>query len=325
MSELSCFVACAFDKEDIDEIYDRAIEPVIYELNMTPYRVDRIEHNENIDAKIIDLIKNCEVCVADLTYARPSVYFEVGYFQGLNKPVVFTIRKDHFIPKENDVHGNFRVHFDLQMKNIIDWSSTENVKTFTTRLKRRLQLLIKPILKVKNIKEEEKRAEKIFSVMPQSNRLASLSNLIKDKMIQWERTAPTYLEYYRMPLDYISFYKDNKLISIFITASATLEYLKFTHPYRIIEQHKSLSINQCHIIIISLRKIPKSRIDDQYPYLELMDEHTQTYRSSGKHIPRMLKEKKIKSYYHFISGIKSLPSFEQVLNSVMGKINKLNS
>ena len=56
MIELSCFVACAFGKEDVDLIFDRVIGPVLAELGMRVNRVDRIEHNDDIDDKIIELI-----------------------------------------------------------------------------------------------------------------------------------------------------------------------------------------------------------------------------------------------------------------------------
>ena len=328
MDKLSCFVACAFDKKDVDEIYSIAIEQVIIELGMKPYRVDRIEHNEDIDDKIIELIKFCDVCIADLTYARPSVYFEAGFFQGLNKAVVFTARNDHFTAREDDVHGNYRIHFDLQMKNIISWSSTINDKTFATRLKKRLQLVTKPIHRLKDQKEEQKTREKIFNAMPLNERLSSLHKMINIKMVQWEWKEGSYsTKGFFIPKDYLSFSKNNKLISFFVMNAATINNLQFVYSNRIIEQHKSLLFNQCHIIIISLRKMPKSRIDDRYPGLELLDEYTKTYRGSVSNgyirsQPR-IKEKEIESYFHFISDIKSLPSFEQALDSVMGKINNL--
>jgi len=45
-------------------------------MEIKPYRVDIIEHNDDIDNKIIELILKCDICIADLTYSRPSVYYE---------------------------------------------------------------------------------------------------------------------------------------------------------------------------------------------------------------------------------------------------------
>ncbi len=317
MVKLSCFVACAFDKKDIDEIYDKAIEPVVIELGLTPYRVDRIEHNDDIDNKILELIQTCDVCIADLTYARPSVYFEAGYFLGLNKPVVFTVRKDHFKPDGTDVHGIRRIHFDLQMKNIIGWSSTEHVKTFVAQLYSRLRLVTDPIIELKNINVKEAESVKRFNAMPQQKRLVSISNVIKARMDkgQW-KTVDYDTRGYLLPSNYMSYYKTKKIVSVFVTHSATKEYMKFIHSHRIIGQHfrQTLTIHQCHVFIISLRKIPKSRIEDRYPEIELLDEQTNTYHG--------LKEKKIECYYHFISDIQSLPFFERLVDRVMININK---
>jgi nucleoside 2-deoxyribosyltransferase len=84
-------------------------------------RVDRIEHNDDIDDRIIAEIEKADLVITDLTYARPSVYFEAGYAQRAI-PVVYTVRGDHFRARDADPHGNRQVHFDLKMRNIIAWS-----------------------------------------------------------------------------------------------------------------------------------------------------------------------------------------------------------
>jgi nucleoside 2-deoxyribosyltransferase len=78
-AKLRCFVAMAFGQEDTDGI--------------NAQRVDRIEHNDKIDTKIISEIEAADLVTADLTYARPSVYFEAGYAQRAI-PVIFTARPD---------------------------------------------------------------------------------------------------------------------------------------------------------------------------------------------------------------------------------------
>ncbi|GAH80992.1 unnamed protein product, partial [marine sediment metagenome] len=67
LKKISCFVACAFGKDDVDEIYENAILPVLKSMEIKPYRVDQIEHNDDIDNKIIELISKCDICIADLT------------------------------------------------------------------------------------------------------------------------------------------------------------------------------------------------------------------------------------------------------------------
>ena len=170
LKKISCFVACAFGKDDVDEIYKNAILPVLKSMEIKSYRVDQIEHNDDIDDKIIELLLKCDICIADLTYSRPSVYYESGYFTGLGKSVIYIARKDHFSTKTKDVYGNFKIHFDLQMKNIIQWSSTSRINTFKRKLLSRLKLVSKPLKQriEKDRKQEKNRLD--FSMLSQKEK-----------------------------------------------------------------------------------------------------------------------------------------------------------
>jgi len=88
----------------------------------------------------------------------------------LRKSVIFIARKDHFSPKTEDVYGNFKIHFDLQMKNIIPWSSTKRIDTFKRKLLSRLKLISKPLLQriEKDHKQEKGRLD--FSRLSQKEK-----------------------------------------------------------------------------------------------------------------------------------------------------------
>ena len=141
----------AFGRKDTDAIYaviGRTLKP----LGVTLRRVDRIEHNENIDTKIISELEAADLVIADLTYARPSVYFEAGYAQRAI-PVVYTVRSDHFRESDEDLYGNLHVHFDLKMRNIIGWSSPADEK-FPARLASRIAKVIAPLIRKKELDTE---------------------------------------------------------------------------------------------------------------------------------------------------------------------------
>jgi len=152
---LKCFVASALAKKDVDAVFDKTIRPVLKTLKIQPLRVDRIEHNDDIDNKILGLIEECDFCVADLTYARPSVYYEAGRVHGLGKPVVFMARRDHLLPRPEDIQGNLHIHFDLKMKNIIKWKAPS--AALRKRLRSRIDLVVRPLLKKRlvEVKEQE--------------------------------------------------------------------------------------------------------------------------------------------------------------------------
>lgn len=170
---LKCFVASAFDHKDVDEIYDKAIRPVLRSLKIRPMRVDRVEHNEDIDDKIFQFLDAADFCIADLTYARPSVYYETGYAFGTGRPVIYIARSDHFKAREDDMHGNLRMHFDLQMKNIIPWTRPSDA--LRKRLTRRIRHIVRRLLKQTAKSEKEIKAEAEFARMSQHNRIASVT------------------------------------------------------------------------------------------------------------------------------------------------------
>ena len=176
-----CFVAMAFDHNDTDSIFQQ-MKHTLGEIGVSLRRVDRIEHNDDIDDRIILEIGQADFVIADLTYARPSVYFEAGYAQGRPVPVVYTARKDHFHPRSDDSNGNLRVHFDLQMRNIIVWDRPGDAM-FAKRLKTRVNKVISPIVKQKRLDAAARHRE------------ASFRNLaLKDQLDILRRTARNHFE-----------------------------------------------------------------------------------------------------------------------------------
>ncbi len=165
---LRCFVAMRIDDRDTDAVYDHLIAPIIRRVGLMPRRIDRLMHNERIDQRIQTELQNAQVVVADLTFARPSVYWEAGYAER-QVPVVYTCRRDHFRPRADDAFGNYKVHFDLQTMNIIPWTSARDGQ-FSTRLERRLRYVLRPILEERAKVEDRKREEEAFAALAMANR-----------------------------------------------------------------------------------------------------------------------------------------------------------
>jgi hypothetical protein len=169
---MNCFVASAFNKDDVDAIYDRAIVPVLRELKVSALRVDRVQHNEDIDDKIFDLLNAADICVADLTHARPSVYYEAGYAAASQKPVIYIARADHFRDRDADPEGLHRIHFDLRMKNIISWKAPNS--TFKDALRRRVAHVIRPLRRKTVESESQKRERASFADLSIRQRLNAI-------------------------------------------------------------------------------------------------------------------------------------------------------
>lgn len=160
---LKCFVAMAFGREDTDRVYDNLIAPLLKRNGVIPIRVDRQEHNDDINNKIVSLLQTSDFAIADLTYARPSVYFEAGFAQRRN-PVIYTCRGDHLRPTAKDSFGNFRVHFDLLMKNIIPWASPSD-GTFAAKLSKRIAHTIAPLVRLERAKGTESQEAERFAAL----------------------------------------------------------------------------------------------------------------------------------------------------------------
>jgi hypothetical protein len=121
------FVAMWFDAS-LNDAYDQGIEPAIREAGYDPRIIRNKEHNNKIDDEIIAEIRRSKFVIADFTcgfskdgkeaIARGGVYYEAGFAQGLNLPVIWTCR-------ENVLS---HVHFDTRQYNHIVWSDPEDLR-----------------------------------------------------------------------------------------------------------------------------------------------------------------------------------------------------
>ena len=206
MTKIKCFVAMAFGKDDVNYIYKEYIKPTVLQFNMVPRQMEELLHNTRIsDQKIISEIRNADILIADLTYARPSVYWEAGFAEGLEIPVIYTVRIDHFRDKEDDLFGNLKVHFDLQNAPIIPWDGKNN-KKFQNELKKRIIYISKPIIsKLQKSINLEKSMDEFnkLSMAEKKEKVNHTSNIIfsknKFKLLKekyWKHISPIYSRKY---------------------------------------------------------------------------------------------------------------------------------
>jgi hypothetical protein len=123
VAQVTIFFAGAFGHDDVDALYAQEIDPACVELGYSTYRVDAREPFQTITSSILSGIQNSFCVLADLTYARPSVYFEVGIAHGLGIPLVLTCRRDHL----RSADDGLKVHFDLEQYKISFWSIDDSM------------------------------------------------------------------------------------------------------------------------------------------------------------------------------------------------------
>ena len=119
-----CFVAMWFgsgDSEDeMNQLYEVAIQPSIEHHNLKPYRVDRDASVDKIDEAIVNEIDKSDLVIVDLTHDRTtglrgSVLFEAGYAYR-TKPVIWMCREDL---------AEQHIPFDLRQFKQIRWSTNK--------------------------------------------------------------------------------------------------------------------------------------------------------------------------------------------------------
>lgn len=127
MRENCAFIAMSMDPSNpqLDDILD-AIKDGASACGVDAERVDEEQTNERITDRMLDSIIESEFVVVDLTYARPNVYYEAGFAQGLGKTPIY-------VAKEGT-----QLHFDLRDYPVIFYP---NMRTLRTSLSDRLKAI----------------------------------------------------------------------------------------------------------------------------------------------------------------------------------------
>ncbi len=109
------FVAMWFDPR-MNPVLE-AISKGVRACGYNPKRVDSEPHTLRIDQKIIADIRASKFIVADVTGQRQGVYYEAGFANGINRPVIWTCRDDD---KAN-------IHFDTRQFPHLFWRAPEDL------------------------------------------------------------------------------------------------------------------------------------------------------------------------------------------------------
>jgi hypothetical protein len=93
-----------------------AIKDACKSFDIKAIRVDEIEHQERITDVVLREIRRAEFIIADLSYERPNVYYEVGYAHAIGKHPVL-------IQKTGTT-----AHFDVAAYKIRDYQNATKLK-----------------------------------------------------------------------------------------------------------------------------------------------------------------------------------------------------
>jgi len=107
-------VICAF-RPETDTAFE-AIHAAAKHHGLEARRVKDEVGDYRITERLIQMIRRAKLLVADLTYERPNVYFELGYARGIRKTVVTTVRK------------GTQIHFDVKDWTYLEYDDTRNLE-----------------------------------------------------------------------------------------------------------------------------------------------------------------------------------------------------
>ena len=106
------------DEQRIYREYDErfeAIEDALSTHECLCIRIDKEHPIEDLVGRIKSEIARAQFIVVDLTDERPSCYFEAGYAEALEKPVIYLASKESVIHPGTAT----KIHFDVQMS--VNW------------------------------------------------------------------------------------------------------------------------------------------------------------------------------------------------------------
>ena len=85
-------------RKHADQVFSQLIEPAVKECGMEAFRSDHLDRPGWITDQVFEEIYTSNVCIADLTFGNPNVFYELGVAQSSNRPVITLIEKGQVIP-----------------------------------------------------------------------------------------------------------------------------------------------------------------------------------------------------------------------------------
>nr|DAX55056.1 MAG TPA: Nucleoside 2-deoxyribosyltransferase [Caudoviricetes sp.] len=211
MTEKICFIVTAIGesgtetRDRADEVFSYLIAPVCEELGYKPVRVDQVDAVDNINETIINYLKTAPMVIADMTGHNPNAFYELGFRQALELPLVPIIQTGNKLPF--DVISQRTVFYNLSVGKIgqskrelkAKMKSFENFEMPESRLDKSLTLedlndnLNKKLDKILNLLENKQSCSSFtpvrdINVKPFISEHQSIIQQIQDKTNQFQRS-----------------------------------------------------------------------------------------------------------------------------------------
>ena len=111
------FMAMVYGDASLDAVFRDCLKPAVARTGFDLRRLDEDPQAGLIDDRLRVEILTSRFLVADLTHGNPGAYWEAGYAEGLDKPVIYTCEKNHFHEK--------KTHFDTSHHHTVLWEASK--------------------------------------------------------------------------------------------------------------------------------------------------------------------------------------------------------
>jgi hypothetical protein len=104
-------------EQTVHRTYDErfeVIEAALQEFDCVAIRIDKESPLGGLVGRIKEEIHRAGFIVADLTDERPSCYFEAGYAEALDKPVIYLASKESVMTPQQDTSIHFDIHQNVR-------------------------------------------------------------------------------------------------------------------------------------------------------------------------------------------------------------------
>jgi hypothetical protein len=125
------FIALKFGDLTLDQLLAQTIKPAVKELGYDLNDLRDVAQPGVIDNILRDTIRQSLFVLVDLTHDNSGAYWEAGFAEGLNKPVLYLCEQTKFNEK--------KTHFDTAHCTTVIWGGTKTNDDFTRDLKATLR------------------------------------------------------------------------------------------------------------------------------------------------------------------------------------------
>lgn len=114
----TAFMAMQYGKDDLDAIVEGVFKPAVKQTGFDLSRLDDPGQPAGlIDDRLRVAIRTSRFLIADLTHENRGAYWEAGYAEGLEKPVIYTCQEKKF--------DELQTHFDTNHHLTIKWDADD--------------------------------------------------------------------------------------------------------------------------------------------------------------------------------------------------------